>query len=105
MENSLLPAAFSHQYHLKTVPQSNDKGTWFGWSVSKIGVVQDGALYQQAKAFALAFLKEMLKLNMVKKLLRNLIRERITSFSLERNRAGDGRLDPALIDDYGKKIC
>ena len=51
------PAAFSHQYHLKTVPQSNDKGTWFGWSVSKIGVVQDGALYQQAKAFAASISK------------------------------------------------
>ena len=51
------PAAFSHQYHLKTVPQSNDKGTWFGWSVSKIGTVQDGALYQQAKAFATSISK------------------------------------------------
>jgi len=51
------PAAFSHQYHLKTVQQSNDKGTWFGWSVSKIGTVQDGALYQQAKAFATSISK------------------------------------------------
>ena len=46
------PASFSHIYQLKTVQQSNDKGTWFGWEVSKIGPVQDTTLYQQAKTFA-----------------------------------------------------
>ena len=46
------PASFSHVYKLKSVQQSNDKGTWFGWEVSKIGPVQDAALYQQAKSFA-----------------------------------------------------
>jgi len=46
------PASFSHLYQLKTVPQSNDKGTWFGWEVSKIGSIQDAALYHQAKSFA-----------------------------------------------------
>jgi hypothetical protein len=46
------PASFSHQYLLRTTQQSNDKGTWFGWEVSKIGPVQDAALYQQAKSFA-----------------------------------------------------
>jgi len=39
----------------------------------------------------------------VRKLQLNPIRERITSFSLERNRVGDGRLDPALNDDLWKK--
>ena len=33
------PASFSHIYQLKTIQQSNDKGTWFGWEVSKIGPV------------------------------------------------------------------
>ena len=46
------PASFSHIYQLKTTQMSNDKGTWFGWEVNKVGPVEDGALYKQAKAFA-----------------------------------------------------
>ena len=46
------PAFFSHVYKLKTTQMSNDKGTWFGWEVSKVGPVQDAAIYQQAKSFA-----------------------------------------------------
>ena len=46
------PASFSHIYQLKTTQQSNDKGTWFGWEVSKVGPVQDSSIYQQARAFA-----------------------------------------------------
>jgi hypothetical protein len=30
---------------------SNDKGTWFGWEVSKVGPVTDSQAYQQAKVF------------------------------------------------------
>ena len=45
------PASFSHIYNLRTTQMSNDKGTWFGWEVSKVGPVQDAALYQQAKSF------------------------------------------------------
>lgn len=46
------PPSYSHVYKLKTVQQSNDKGTWFGWSVEKVGPVSDQNLYQGAKAFA-----------------------------------------------------
>jgi hypothetical protein len=46
------PASFSHQYLLKTTQQSNDKGTWFGWEVSKVGPVENADLYHQAKVFA-----------------------------------------------------
>ena len=46
------PAAYSHVYNLSTVQQSNDKGTWFGWNVQKIGPVQDKNLYESAKQFA-----------------------------------------------------
>jgi hypothetical protein len=46
------PASFSHVYKLKTTQQSNDKGTWFGWEVTKVGPVGDEALYTQAKSFA-----------------------------------------------------
>ena len=46
------PASFSHIYKLKTTQMSNDKGTWFGWEVSKVGPVTDNTLYQQAKTFS-----------------------------------------------------
>ena len=46
------PAMYSHVYNLKTVQQSNDKGTWFGWSIEKVGPVQDKDLYEAAKSFA-----------------------------------------------------
>ena len=46
------PASFSHTYKLRSTQMSNDKGTWFGWEVSKIGPVQDSALYQQARSFS-----------------------------------------------------
>jgi len=46
------PPIYSHVYNLKTVQQSNDKGTWFGWAVSKVGPVKEKNLYEQAKGFA-----------------------------------------------------
>jgi len=46
------PAMYSHVYNLKTVQQSNDKGTWFGWTIEKVGPVQDKDLYEAAKSFA-----------------------------------------------------
>ena len=46
------PPIYSHVYNMKTVQQSNDKGTWFGWTVSKVGPVKDRGLYEQAKGFA-----------------------------------------------------
>ena len=33
------PPTYSHIYNLKTVQMSNDKGTWFGWEVTKVGPV------------------------------------------------------------------
>ena len=46
------PASFSHIYKLKTTQMSNDKGTWFGWEVSKVGPIADASIYQQAKTFS-----------------------------------------------------
>ena len=46
------PASFSHIYKLKTTQMSNDKGTWCGWEVSKVGPVTDKGLYDQAKGFS-----------------------------------------------------
>ena len=46
------PPTYSHIYNLKTVQMSNDKGTWFGWEVSKVGPVSDQNVYAIAKSFA-----------------------------------------------------
>ena len=46
------PPTYSHIYNLKTVQMSNDKGTWFGWDVTKVGPVTDKGVYQIAKSFA-----------------------------------------------------
>ena len=45
------PAMYSHVYNLKTVQQSNDKGTWFGWTIEKVGPVQDKRLVWCCKKF------------------------------------------------------
>jgi hypothetical protein len=46
------PPTYSHIYKLSTVQMSNDKGTWFGWDVSKVGPVEDKNMYDMAKNFA-----------------------------------------------------
>jgi hypothetical protein len=46
------PASFSHIYKLKTTQLTNDKGTWFGWEVSKKGPLTSSTLYTQARAFS-----------------------------------------------------
>ena len=46
------PPTYSHIYNLKTVQMSNDKGTWFGWDVTKVGPVTDKSFYDMAKTFA-----------------------------------------------------
>jgi hypothetical protein len=49
---SFTPPRFSHIYHLKTSLEENSKGSWHGWEVSRVGPVQDMAIYNRAKAFA-----------------------------------------------------
>ena len=55
------PASFSHIYKLKTTQMSNDKGTWFGWEVSKVGPITDASVYQQAKSFSESISKGAVK--------------------------------------------
>ena len=45
------PPTYSHIYKLKTVQQSNDKGTWFGWDVARVGPINDPGVYKIAKDF------------------------------------------------------
>ena len=46
------PPTYSHIYNLSTVQMSNDRGTWFGWEVEKMGPVEDKNIYGMAKSFA-----------------------------------------------------
>lgn len=46
------PPRFSHVYLLKTISEENSKGSWHGWEISLDGVVEDMAVYRQAKQFA-----------------------------------------------------
>ena len=48
------PPTYSHIYNLSTVQMSNDKGTWFGWEVEKMGPVEDAGVYEMAKSFAMS---------------------------------------------------
>jgi len=48
------PPSYSYVYRLTTVKESNDKGSWFGWEVERVGPVEDAALYHTAKAFCLS---------------------------------------------------
>lgn len=49
------PAMFARVYHMSTVPESNDKGSWFGWDVKSDDIVfkiEGGAgVYNAAKDF------------------------------------------------------
>jgi len=48
------PPSFSHKYLLKTVQESNDRGSWFGWSISNLGQLTEDEMffYEAAKDFA-----------------------------------------------------
>jgi hypothetical protein len=41
----------SRKYKLTTVPESNDKGSWFGFKVEIAGIVEDPAEYAEGQAF------------------------------------------------------
>ena len=55
------PPTYSHIYNLSTVQMSNDKGTWFGWEVEKMGPVEDKAIYDMAKSFATSVGKDQVQ--------------------------------------------
>jgi hypothetical protein len=45
----------SHKYQLTTVAESNDKGSWFGWDIHKVGMLdlsQERDLFDMAVEFA-----------------------------------------------------
>ena len=48
------PPSYSTKYTLKTVQESNDRGAWFGWSITSGGALSDNEMiyYEAAKNFA-----------------------------------------------------
>ena len=48
------PPSFSHKYSMKTVQESNDRGTWFGWNIDNLGPLGQDEMffYEAAKEFA-----------------------------------------------------
>lgn len=48
------PPSYSHVYRLTTTKESNDKGTWYGWEVERVGPVEDANVYQTARGFTLS---------------------------------------------------
>jgi len=48
------PPSYSHVYRLTTSKESNDKGSWYGWEVERVGPVENAMVYASAKGFALS---------------------------------------------------
>ncbi len=46
------PARFAHIWLLKSTPEENKNGSWHGWEISRESLIEDIALYQEAKLFA-----------------------------------------------------
>ena len=46
------PPSYSHFYRLKTSKEGNDKGSWYGWEISREEQLGDANLYSIAKTFA-----------------------------------------------------
>lgn len=46
----LTPALYATMWKLAVVEESNDQGSWYNWSVEKVGLVQSRDLFQEAKA-------------------------------------------------------
>ena len=48
---SYTPPSFSHSYKLTTVLNSGKGNQWYGYNVTKVGPVEEPALYERAKKF------------------------------------------------------
>ena len=42
----------SQVYRLRTTEERNDKGSWFGWEISRVGPVEDKNLFNLAVEFS-----------------------------------------------------
>jgi hypothetical protein len=58
-----VPSIYSHIYRLTSIPQSNSKGSWFGWKVTREGYNQDANLFKMASDFSNKFKEGAIKTN------------------------------------------
>jgi hypothetical protein len=49
---SFTPPTYAMIYKLTTVSESNDRGSWFGYQVEKVGQVEDADVYNESKSFS-----------------------------------------------------
>ncbi len=45
----ITPPMFSHRYHLSTLVETNEKGSWYSWKIEGGGMVQDMAMIEAAR--------------------------------------------------------
>lgn len=57
------PPSFGHIFHAETVAESNDKGSWRGWKLTRTGFVEDAELFQAAVDFHKTVVSEGVKVN------------------------------------------
>ena len=50
-KGSFTPPSFALTYRLKTTQESNDKGSWVAWAISRESQLKDAGVYQQARDF------------------------------------------------------
>jgi len=52
---------YGHIYRLTSIPQSNAKGTWFGWKITREGRNENVSLFKMAADFSTKFKKGVIK--------------------------------------------
>lgn len=60
---SFTPPSFGHVFHAETVAESNDKGSWRGWKLTRTGFVEDAELFAAAVEFHKTVVQEGVKVN------------------------------------------
>lgn len=60
---SFTPPSFGHLFHVETVAESNDKGSWRGWKLTRTGFVEDADLFAAAIEFHKTVVSEGVKVN------------------------------------------
>ena len=60
---SFTPPSFGHLFHVETIAESNDKGSWRGWKLSRTGFVEDADLFAAAIEFHKMSVTEGVKVN------------------------------------------
>lgn len=56
------PPLFAHKYSLSTVPENNEKGSWYGWKITMLGRMTDPVLIEEARTVAQQSQKGQMKL-------------------------------------------